>query len=166
MHDFPRLFEGHYYYLLREVLESVDDAVIVFDQYYKIIYTNQAAEIVFGKNKEQLIEDSIELLIPAEKRNSFKKIVSELNASNQHEVQLDNEKEFIGLRLASHFFYAEGKLAKFEEKSAYILVLRDITWRKAIESELKTTLNHLKIVGRKVAYQVEHPKILDEFPDD
>ncbi len=166
MNNFPKLFEGHYDYLLQEVLESIDAAVLVFDHGYEVIYANEAADDVFGGVKGRLIGESIKRLIPKDKESHFNSIVSALNTSKHHEIQLQGKKEFIGLRATSHFFYAEGKLAKFKNESAYILVLRDITWRRAIEGELETALDHLKIVGRKVAYRIEHPSILDEFPLD
>ncbi len=164
MNNSPKLFEGHYNYLLREVLESIDDAVLVFDHKSMVVYANEAAANVFGKAK--LIGESIKGLIPKDKQAYFDSIVSTFNASEHHEMQLVGKKEFVGSRATKHFFYAEGKLAKFEQEPAYILVLRDITWCKAIEGELETALDHLKIVGRKVAYRIEHPSILDEFPLD
>jgi PAS domain S-box-containing protein len=166
MNNFPKLFEGHYEYLLQEVLESIDDAVLVFDSKQTVVYANEAAEEVFGDIKVKIVGKSIKRLIPKNKQSYFDSIISTLNKSERHEFQLEAKKEFVGLRSASHFFYAEGKLAKFKKESAYILVLRDNTWRKAVEGELETALDHLKIIGRQVAYRVEHPSILDEFPPD
>lgn len=165
MNYFPNLFEGHYDYLLREVLESVDDAVIVFNDKFAILYANPAAEEVFGGRTEKLVARNIKSLIPKVKRDDFDDILSTLDASVLNEVRLKGKKEFIGLCDKTHF-YAEGKLAKFKQEGAYILVLRDITWRKTIEDELQTALTHLKDVGSKVNYRLEHPSIMEEFSED
>jgi PAS domain S-box-containing protein len=166
MYHFPELFKEHYEYLLKEVLESINDAVLVFDHKHTIAYANDAASTVFSMPKNGLVGINMKRLIPKDRIEDFTAVISGLDASEHHEVQLQGKKEFIGLRASRHFFYAEGKLAKFKGESAYILVLRDSTWRKAVEGELEVALAHLKVVGRKVAYRVEHPSILDEFPLD
>lgn len=166
MKDFPELIEGHHDYLLREVLESIDDAVLVFGHYEQVVYANLAAGDVFGGGSEQLIGKSVQTLVPKDKYARFSEIISALNTSEHHSTELHGKNGFLGQRSNGHVFYAEGKLAKFANEPAYILVLRDITMRKAVEEELETALAHLKIVGSKVAYRFEHPRILDEFPPD
>lgn len=165
MNDFPDLFEGHYKYLLQEVLKSVDDAVVVFTNDYQVVYANQAAEDVFGGSKEKLIGRGIKSLIPKAQRESFEKLVMNLTSSISNETQFQGKNEFIGLCNKTHF-YAEGVLAKFKEEKAYILVLRDITWKKTIEEELETVLENLRKAGSKVTYRVKNPRILDSFPPD
>jgi PAS domain S-box-containing protein len=166
MSNFPKLFTSHYEYLLREVLETIDDAVVVFGHDHNIIYANAAADDVFGTGHGDLVGVGLDKLIPKDKLSHFKSIITKLQSSSHHEVQLQGKKEFVGMRAHDHYLYAEGKLAKFEDESAYVLVLRDITWRKALEGELETALGHLRKVSKKVVYQIEHPKILDEFPID
>ncbi len=166
MNNFPQLFDGRYEYLLREVLESIDDAMLVFTNDQKIIYANAAAEDVFSAPDSRLVGQSLDHLIPKDKLMHFTSIVEELKASDHHEVQLQGKNEFVGIRARDHFFYAEGKLAKFDNESACLLVLRDTTWRKAIEGNLEAALIRLRTAGSKVAYRIEHPAILDEFPTE
>lgn len=166
MNNFPELFEGHYDYLLREVLESIDDSVLVFDKKFKIIYANEAAEAVFNGTKSRLTGKNIKQLVPKYRKAYFDQRLSKLNASSKHEIQLEGKTGFIGMRASDQIFYAEGKLANFKRESAYILVLRDITLRKAVENELETALEHLRKIGSKVAYRLERPSIMDEFPED
>jgi PAS domain S-box-containing protein len=166
MSKFPKLFEGHYDYLLQEVLESIDDAVLVFEHNLTVVYANKAADDVFGSLASTLTGRNIKQLIAKDRQRYFTEIIASLKDSEHHSVELIAKKEFEGLRANGHIFYAEGKLAKFKNESAYILVLRDITWRKAVEGELQTALAHLKIVGSKAGYRLERPRILDEFPLD
>lgn len=165
MNDFPKLFEDHYAYLLQEVLESIDDAVLVFTTDLAVTYANPAAEEVFGARSGKLVGKSIKSLIPIDKVATFETIITTLNASKGHEIQLQGKEEFVGIRANAHFV-AEGKLAKFTREQAYILVLRDVTWRKTIEDELETALSHLRKVGATVVKRVEHPSIMDKFPLD
>ena len=160
MGHFPSLFEGNYEYLLREVLESIDDAVLVFDSQETIIYANEAANSVFVGDKK-LVGMSVKQLIPKDNERTFKNIIAELNASQHREVELQHKREFVGLRTNGHVFYAEGKLANLKQDLPYILILRDITWRKAVEGELKTALGHLNNLGSKIEYRFEHPAFLE-----
>jgi two-component system, cell cycle sensor histidine kinase and response regulator CckA len=164
--DFPQLFVGHYDYLLREVLESIDDAVLVFGHDENVIYANPAAGDVFGAADKRLIGANVRALVPKDNYKYFRDIVALLNGPEHHALELRGKKEFMGQRANGHVFFAEGRLAKFNSESAYILVLRDITMRRAVEEELETALAHLKIVGSKVEYRFEHPKLLDESPPD
>ncbi len=166
MKVFPDLFEGHHEYLLQRVLDSIDDAVLVFGHDGKIAYANAAAGDIFGADAKRLAQATIKTLVPKNKRARLDNIISALNASSERSAELHGKNGFIGRRANGNIFYAEGKLAKFAGESAYILVLRDITMRKAVEEELEAALAHLKIVGSKVAYRFEHPKLLDEFPPD
>jgi PAS domain S-box-containing protein len=163
---FPDLFDGQYDYLLREVLESIDDAVLVFDQDCKVIYVNPYATKAFGKSIDQLTGTNIDLLVPTEHRSQFDQTIEALKASSHHEVELRDETEFIGLRGQGHPFYAAGKLAKLKGDLSYILVLRDITWKKVLETELEKALVHLKDVEGKVGNRIEYPRLLSEFPPD
>ena len=162
MSHFPGILEGYYEYLLQEVLESIDDAVLVFGSDDKIVYANGAADDVFEGHAKPLTGKSIKHLIPKDKEKYFENIIAELNASSHHAVELLNKKEFVGLRTDGHIFYAEGKLAKLKQELSYILILRDITWRKAVEGELKTALAHLSNIGSNVEYRLEHPRLLEE----
>lgn len=166
MSDFPKLFEGHYEYLLREVLESIDDTVVVFNHEHIVIYANGGAEDVFGRSISDLTGQDIKTLIPKDKGEYFNNIMTTLSNSGHHELQLHGKHEFIGLRSPDHIFYAEGKLSKLKDDLAFVLVLKDITLRKAAEAELQIALSHLRNAGSKVAYRIEHPSILDEFPVD
>ncbi len=166
VNQFPKLFEGRYEYLLREVLESIDDIVLVFDHDYKIVYANRAAEDVFGRPLSKLLGKDTTVLLPKGNANIFRRYVSSLDRSSQHSLELQGKKEFIGKNGDGHTFYAEGKLAKLRQGQAHILVLRDISWKRLLESELEHTIAHLRAVGHKIEYRFKHPKILDEFPVD
>lgn len=165
MSHFPSIFEGNYEYLLQEVLESIDDAVLVFDNDHKVIHANAAAEDVFSGHDKRLAGTNIKHLIPKNKEGYFEQTIAELHASQHHSVELQGKKEFVGLRANDDIFYAEGKLAKLEQE-LYILILKDITRRKAVEGELEIALAHLKKIGSKIEYRFEHPKANDMFPVD
>lgn len=166
MKHLPTPFEGQYDLLLREVLESIDDAVIVFDQDKKIAYVNEGACEMFKKQESELIGLEIASLPPVDKRNRFEKLIKKLGRSAHHSIELRGDDEFIGLGGGGHSFYAEGKLAKLHDNLSYILVLRDVTWKMALESELQSVIFHLKEVGVKAKERLEHPRIMDEFPSD
>ena len=161
MKHFPSVFEGYQEFLLQEVLESIDDAVIVFGSDHKIAYANAAAADVFEGHADSLTGKSIKHLIPKDQTDYFENIVNQLDSSANHSVELRGKKEFIGLRTNGRTFYAEGKLAKLKQDLSYILILRDITWRKVVEDELKTVLGHFNETGQQLEYRFEHPRFLE-----
>lgn len=166
MNQFPEIFKGHYEFLLREVLESIDDVVLVFDQHEKVVFANAGACEAFGMDVDTVRGKHLELLSPDDGRSHFMHTVENLSISEHHSVELRGTNNFVGLRADGRTFYAEGKLAKLDGALSYILVLRDITWKKALETELEKALLHLRKYSNKVKERVENLSILEEFPQD
>ncbi|HEY4964152.1 MAG TPA: PAS domain-containing protein [Candidatus Saccharimonadales bacterium] len=166
MSKLPKLFEGNYEYLLEEVLGSIDDVFLVFNDKLSIVYANKAADNVFCSDKERLVGKNIKQLIPKTRKEYFKNIISELKTSGKRRIEATGRRGFVGLAAGGHLFYAEGELAMFKNEAAYILVLRDITLRKAVEDELQMALMNLRKIGTKIAYRLEHPRIMENFPID
>jgi PAS domain S-box-containing protein len=158
------IFKGHYAFLLQEVLESIDDTVVALNHQKEVVYANAAAYETFGR---EILTLPISDLVPKSERGKLDCCFNQLEDSKFHSIELQGEREFVGLRDDTlHTFFAEGKLAKIQGEPAYLLVLRDITWKKALESELEKALLHLHNVGRKMKERLEHPSIMDEFPVD
>lgn len=154
--------------LLQTVLNSIDDAVVVFDDQQTIVYANPATTKVFGKSLEQLTGNHISHLIPEDRRKAFEHTATTLKNSEHHFVELTGEHEFVGLRVNQQIFYAHGRLTKLphEQATLYILVLQDITWRKTLEDALEKALLRSQELEGKAKEHLEHPSILDEFPPD
>ena len=163
MTDFPELFEGHHEFLLHEILNSIDDAVVVFNQRQEVVYANPAAKEVFGKD---LLDTSTSSIVPEDVRAQFNHMVTELRDSEDRSVELKQGREFVGLRDNGHSFYASGRLTKLQGELSYVLILRDITWKKALEDELESALLHLRAVGSRVESRLEHPRVTDDFPPE
>ena len=152
-------------FLLQEILESIDDVVLLFNHDLKVIYANEATKYIFKKEAKEIIGHDVLDLIPENEGSRFTRIISELNSSSSHSVELRDKKVFIGLKADKiQAFYAEGKMAKLKSEMSYVLVIRDVTWKRALENELERALEHLRSYGDKVEARLEHPSIMDDFP--
>jgi PAS domain S-box-containing protein len=121
--------------LLREVLASLDEAVLVVNERTgAITECNRTAERVFGFSREELIGATIERL--HESAESFGEFVKE--SSHQLERSDHFELEFRMKRKGGELFPAEyhGRPIRIEpELGSVIGVVRDLSERKAAERE-------------------------------
>lgn len=100
----------------RKLIQENTDVIIVIDRKKMIQFINNAGEMLFEKSKEQLINTKFEYKFDFGKFSEFE---MEQNSGN---------KRIMEMRVVE---------TEWEHKPAYLATLRDITFRKKIEDELK-----------------------------
>ena len=98
----------------RKLIQENTDVIIVIDRKRMIQFINNAGEILFEKSKEQLINTKFEY---------------ECEQFDEFEIEQKSGQTRI---IEMHVVESE-----WEHKPAYLATLRDITFRKKIEEELK-----------------------------
>ncbi len=101
------------------------DGVVLIDKTCKIIYVNYAAECLFARDSESLINESIEALLPERSQKKiYQQIVGLLN-DNSTKVLLDNN--LMGLQLDGSEFPTLMSFIpiKIENESTILLLVRD-----------------------------------------
>lgn len=121
------------------ILESVKDAVIVSELNGKIIFTNTAAEILFGYKKEELIGRDIDVIFPEglihEKKKMMESILWGENIKNYETERIDKHNKTIYVSVSlSALRDDKGKLRGMTK------VLRDITDKKKSEGKFQALL--------------------------
>jgi PAS domain S-box-containing protein len=132
---------------IKALMQSAHDAIITIDQQGDISFWNQAAERIFGHKSAEMIGKSCQKIIPEQ----YKKLHDEAfsHAVNSVVSKLAGKiVEVEALRKNSELFPAELSLSKWEIDSTvfYTGILRDITSRKKMESEIGEAEKRLREV--------------------
>jgi PAS domain S-box-containing protein len=115
---------------VRAVIENMFDGLVTFDERGIIDSFNHAAERIFGYSPDEVIGQNLSVLIPAMSAEAVRGGADAASSSGVREV-LGLKKD--GRALAMDFSASEMKTGS---RRMYIATMRDITERKAIETEL------------------------------
>ena len=120
------------------LLESAPDAIVIADGNGRIVIVNHQAEILFGYQRDELLGQSVEILLPDQ--------LHERHARYRHNYSIDPRTRPMGLGhtlIARHKsgteFPTEVSLSPLETEQGLLVtsVIRDISERKGAEAALQ-----------------------------
>jgi PAS domain S-box-containing protein len=120
------------------ILAIAADAIISLDDNFRINLFNEGAATIFGYAPAEIIGKPLELLIPTRMRSKHHRHVAEFSSSPVAARKMGDRQEIFALRKDGTEFPAEASIAKqvSEGRLVYMVVLRDVTERKAAEAAL------------------------------
>ena len=120
------------------LLGAVSEGVIVVDEHQNIVETNQAAEEMFGYNKDELINQPLPILIPKNYHNGH---TAHFNGfmKNQERRQMGRGRDIYGAKKDGTSFPVEAGLNPFTiyGKNFVMALVIDISVRKKQEIEIQ-----------------------------
>lgn len=122
----------------RGLLESAPDAMVIINQQGSIELINRQTEKVFGYSREELIGQTLEILVPERFRDVHTGHRGRY-ASSPHARKMGAENELFGRRKDGTEFPAEISLSPLKTKRGTVIIsaIRDITDRKQAEERLR-----------------------------
>lgn len=143
---------------LAAIVESSDDAIVSKDLDGRIVSWNQAASRIFGYSQEEVVGQSILLLIPEELHSEEKTIIEKIRAGER----IDHF-ETVRLKKNGERFDVSLTISPVRDKMGTIVgaskILRDISARKQIEASL-IQAEKIAATGRMaatIAHEVNNP---------
>ncbi len=130
------------------IIDNVSDAIIVFDRQNGITVFNGAAEIIFGKNRQQLIGKTITTLF--DEKKCFPLFEEDIRLKQLACKIGDHTKELLISK--SIFNDSEGN-------PNTVLVIRDLTEQKQMEAQLERQqrLTAMGELASGVAHEIRNP---------
>jgi PAS domain S-box-containing protein len=133
---------------LRSLTESASDAIISADSSGRIVSWNRGSQSIFGYRADEVLGESVLVLMPERFRAMYREGVGGGPAGNGREL-FGRPVEGEGLRKDGSEFPLEVSLATWNigDKTFYGAIVRDLTERKALEGQLRQA-QKLEVVGQ------------------
>ena len=149
----------------RLLVESAPDAMVVVDGKGQIVLVNAQAETLFGYCRDELLGQTVDLLVPHRLREQH---VADraVYAKNPQPRMMGMHPSLSGLRKDGSEFPAEIALCPIETESGVLVyaAIRDVTERKRAEESLRENLAQLLAAQRIQEHLLpDHPPVLPGF---
>src|SRR5262249_24771097 len=127
------------------ILAIAGDAIVSIDGYQRITLFNDAAERLFGYSRGEILNQPIDLLIPARYRAAHQQHIEGFTSGPDIPRRMAEQQEVAGRRKNGEEFPAEASISKVKigGEWIYTVVLRDITERKRGEERQRTLVAEL-----------------------
>src|SRR5215216_4560696 len=118
--------------ILAGIVTISADAIICVDESQRIIFFNEGAESIFGYATEEIMGQTLEVLIPQRFRSTHSSHVRKFGESPVRARKMGERGQILGLRKSGEEFPAEAAISHLESKGqrVFSVVLRDITERR------------------------------------
>lgn len=122
------------------ILDIAQDAVISVDQSQSIRLFNQGAEKVFGYAAQEVLGQSLSMLIPERFAQTHRQHVQNFASAPERARRMGERTEVYGRRKGGIEFPAEASISKLVQdgQTTFTVILRDISERKQAEEQLRT----------------------------
>ncbi len=120
------------------VTESVSDVIITIDEHHSILFVNLAAQKVLGYKPEELIGNNLAIIIPERFRAAHAAEMRRYMQNGERRISWSSV-EFPALHRDGREIQIEISFGEYQKnnKRIYAGVIRDITKRKADETEMQ-----------------------------
>ena len=120
------------------LLEAAPDAMVVVDTEARMMLVNAQVERVFGYQRQELLGQRIEMLVPQRLREQHVHLRTDFFRA-PHSRPMDGRREFVALHKDGHEFAVEITLSPLHTAEGLLVTsaIRDLTRRKRAEERLR-----------------------------
>lgn len=142
---------------LRSIVALAADAIISTDENFRITLFNAAAERIFGYRGEELLGQSLDVLLPESARADHHAHFQQFARAALESREMGQRGQIWGRRRSGELFPAEASVSKIQLGGAthFTAVLRDVTQQRRAEEEREALLIR-EMQARAAAESAEH----------
>lgn len=143
------------------LINTAHEGFVIADETGKIAFWNRGAQEIFGYSREEAMGQSVLSLVPEGRREACRREL--LSGKETGEIDLVGKVvEAEGRRSDGTRFPMEVSVTSWltGRGKYYGIVIRDITWRKSMEEDLRRSLQELDEFADTVAHDLRSPLTL------
>ncbi|TGK91506.1 PAS domain S-box protein [Leptospira brenneri] len=142
----------------RNLIESAPNAILIVDTKGKIVHCNLETENTFGYRKEELINQSVELLVPLRHRSGHDNLVSGYIQAPRP-MRIGKNQVTSAIKKDGTEILVEISLNGFEvNQTNYVsAIIVDITEKIQAENKIKVQIQELKEIARIQSHEIRRP---------
>ncbi len=137
------------------IVEIAADAIISVDERQSILLFNRGAEEIFGYDREEVLGEALDSLLPERFRNSHFRHLQRFAEGPEAARHMAERREIAGLRKDGREFPAEASISRLDTPDGRIftVVLRDVTEQKKNEQTQRFLANASSVLARSLDYE-------------
>jgi PAS domain S-box-containing protein len=137
------------------IITIASDAIISVDDNLQITMFNRGAETIFGYTADEVLGQSLNILLPARFRGGHSQHMRHFAASPVAARRMGERQEILGCRKDGTEFPAEASISKLDlfGSTLFTVVLRDITGRKRVERQQRFLAEAGAILASSLNYE-------------
>lgn len=145
--------------LLADIIGISADAIICIDAAQKITLFNDGAEKIFGWKADEVMGQSLDVLLPERFRGMHPAHIEHFHDSPERARKMGERREISGLRKTGEEFPAEAAIAKVKmgDSVVFSVVLRDITEQVKLHKQLQRAVRARDDTVSVVAHDLRNP---------
>ena len=122
------------------------DAIITIDDNQRVTLFNDGAERMFGYRREQMLGQSLEILLPEQHRQAHAQHIRQFGVSGATSRHMGERTEIHGRRSNGEMFPAEASISHLQigKDNLFTVVMRDISERKRAQQQLAKSNTELE----------------------
>ncbi|MBI3537272.1 MAG: PAS domain S-box protein [Chloroflexi bacterium] len=128
------------------ILDAAAEIIIVVDEQQRVVLFNRAAESIFGYRADEVMDQPLDFLLPAQSVKSHQKNIRDFSTAPETFRRISGRRAMIGRRKNGEEFPTEAGIAKVKlnGKKLFVAVLADVTERLQAEKELQNSRNYFQ----------------------
>jgi len=144
--------------LLAQVIDLADDAIVSVDSDQRIVLFNQGAERIFGYAAEEVIGQTLDILVPERMVKRHRDEVMDFTKSGVTARRKSERTPIRGRRKDGQEFPAEASISRVDAGGQALLtvILRDISQRVADEEKLRASIREKEALLREIHHRVKN----------
>ena len=153
--------QGDLYKISRVIADTVSDAIITIDEESTMLFVNRAAERIFGYSREELLGQSLTMLMPEYLRQVHRAGIQRYVTTGQRHIDWESV-ELRGRHQSGREIPLELSFGEFTENGRRFFtgVARDITERRRLERRLDAQFQVARILAEAESVTDAAPALL------